>query len=134
MPWVESFEIPPVKHNAPIPMAARAGNILYTSGVMGADPQTGQIPAAVEDQARNCFRNLATVLAKAGAKTTDVVKVTVYIKSNSNRQAVNPPWLEMFPDEHSRPARHQTVVETLNFDIQIEAMAVIAPPTTPSQA
>ena len=125
MPWVESFEIPPVKHNAPIPMAARAGNILYTSGVMGADPQTGQIPPAVEEQARNCFRNLATVLAKAGAKTTDVVKVTVYIKSNNNRQAVNPPWLEMFPDEHSRPARHQTVVETLNFDIQIEAMAVI---------
>ena len=125
MPWVESFEIPPVKHNAPIPMAARAGNILYTSGVMGADPQTGQIPPAVEEQARNCFRTLATVLAKAGAKTTDVVKVTVYIKSNNNRQAVNPPWLEMFPDEHSRPARHQTIVETLNFDIQIEAMAVI---------
>jgi hypothetical protein len=31
----------------------------------------------------------------------------------------------MFPDEHARPARHQTVVETLNFDIQIEAMAVV---------
>jgi 2-iminobutanoate/2-iminopropanoate deaminase len=54
-----------------------------------------------------------------------VLKLTVYIKSNSTRQAVNPAWLEMFPDEHSRPARHQTVVETLNFDIQIEAMAVV---------
>ncbi|HLF76945.1 MAG TPA: RidA family protein [Dehalococcoidia bacterium] len=125
MPWVQSFEIPPVKHNAPIPMAARAGNILYTSGIMGADPDTGQLPPTVEEQARNCFRNLRTVLEKAGAKTTDVVKLTVYIKSNNNRQAVNPAWLEMFPDEHSRPARHQTVVETLNFDIQIEAMAVI---------
>jgi hypothetical protein len=30
----------------------------------------------------------------------------------------------MFPDEHNRPARHQTVVETLNFDIQIEAFSV----------
>jgi 2-iminobutanoate/2-iminopropanoate deaminase len=125
MPWVQSFDIPNVKHNAPIPMAARAGNILYTSGIMGGDPDTGQLPATVEEQAKNCFRNLATVLAKAGAKTTDVVKLTVYIKSNNNRQAVNPAWLEMFPDEHARPARHQTVVETLNFDIQIEAMAVI---------
>jgi hypothetical protein len=40
----------------------------------------------------------------------------------------------MFPDERSRPARHQTVVETLNFDIQIEAMAVIQPPSPSTPA
>src|SRR5215216_5390772 len=125
MAWRESFEIPPVKHNAPIPMASRVGNMVFTSGIMGSDPESGQMPQTIEEQARNCFRNLENVLTKAGAKTTDVAKVTVFIKSNSNRQAVNPPWLEMFPDEHSRPARHQTVVETLNFDIQIEAMAVV---------
>src|SRR4051812_26087906 len=125
MSWVESFEIPPVKHNAPIPMAAKAGNILYTSGIMGADPATGVLPEKIEDQAVNCFKNLETVLTKAGAKLTDVLKVTVYIKSNNTRQAINPAWLATFPDEHARPARHQTVVETLNFDIQIEAMAVI---------
>ena len=125
MPGRQSFEIRPVGHSAPIPMASRVGNIIYTSGIMGADPVSGQIPEAVEQQARNCFTNLANVLAKAGASPDDVVKVTVYIKSNSNRQAVNPPWLEMFPDEHARPARHQAVVDTLNFDIQIEAMAVI---------
>ena len=34
------------------------------------------------------------------------------------------PW-DLAVDPHNRPARHQTVVETLNFDIQIEAMAVI---------
>jgi 2-iminobutanoate/2-iminopropanoate deaminase len=121
----ESFEILPVKHNAPIPMAARIGSIIYTSGIMGADPQTGQLPESLEQQAKNCFRNLENVLAKAGATPADVLKVTVFIKSNANRQAVNPAWLEMFPDAHSRPARHQTVVETLNFDIQIEAMAVV---------
>ncbi|HEX5368174.1 MAG TPA: RidA family protein [Dehalococcoidia bacterium] len=121
----ESFEIQPVKHNAPIPMASRIGNIIYTSGIMGADPQTGQLPQSLEEQAKNCFRNLENVLAKAGATPADVLKLTVFIKSNNNRQAVNPAWLEMFPDPHSRPARHQTVVETLNFDIQIEAMAVL---------
>jgi enamine deaminase RidA (YjgF/YER057c/UK114 family) len=64
------------------------------------------------------------VLDTAGFTTSDVLKVTVYIKSQQNRQLVNPPWLAMFPDEHNRPARHQTVVETLNFDIQIEAFCV----------
>jgi 2-iminobutanoate/2-iminopropanoate deaminase len=122
---IQSFEIPPVKHNAPIPMAAKVGNVVMTSGVMGADPQTGQVPESLEEQAKNCFINLETVLTKAGATKDDVVRVTVFIKSNQNRQLVNPPWLEMFPDENARPARHQTVVETLNFDIQIEAIAVL---------
>ena len=121
----QSFEIRPVGHRAPIPMAARIGNIIMTSGVPGNDPETGEMPASLEEQARNCFRNLENVLAKAGATKDDVLRVTVFIKSNDNRQLVNPAWLEMFPDEHTRPARHQTVVETLNFDIQIEATAVI---------
>jgi 2-iminobutanoate/2-iminopropanoate deaminase len=131
MPWRESFEIPPVKHNAPIPMATRVGNLVFTSGVMGADPDTGQIPESLEEQAKNCFRNLENVLTKAGAKTTDVARVTVFIKDGANRQLVNPPWLEMFPDESSRPARHQAVVETLNFDIQIEAIAVVEASPSP---
>ena len=125
MPRRQTFEIKPVAHNAPIPMAARVGNIVMTSGISGADPETGAMPEALEVQAKNCFRNLENVLAKAGATKDDVVRITVFIKSNSNRQLVNPPWLEMFPDENNRPARHQTVVETLNFDIQIEATAVI---------
>ena len=125
MPWRENFEIPNVAHNAPIPMATRVGNIVYTSGIMGRSMETGEMPESVEDQARNCFKNLEAVLAKAGAKPSDILKLTVFIKSNNTRQAVNPAWLEMFPDAHSRPARHQTVVDTLNFDIQIEAMAVV---------
>ena len=125
MPWRESFEIAPVKHNAPIPMVTRTGNMVFTSGVMGADPATGQIPESLEQQAENCFINLEAALAKAGARPSDVAKMTVFIKSNNNRQIVNPPWLKMFPDERSRPARHQTVVETLNFDIQIEAIAIV---------
>ena len=126
MPGRQSFEIRPVGHNAPIPMAARIGNMIMTSGIPGADPETGKVPESLEEQARNCFRNLEAVLAKAGATKDDVLRVTVFIKSNQNRQLVNPPWLEMFPDEHTRPARHQTVVETLNFDIQIEATAIVA--------
>ena len=125
MPPRKSFEIPNVAHNAPIPMASRVGNIVYTSGIMGKSMETGEFPESVEAQAFECFKNLKAALTQAGATPDDVVKVTVYIKSNTTRQAINPAWLEMFPDEHSRPARHQTVVDTLNFDIQIEAMAVI---------
>ena len=44
MAWRESYEIPNVAHNAPIPMATRVGNILYTSGIMGKSMETGEFP------------------------------------------------------------------------------------------
>jgi 2-iminobutanoate/2-iminopropanoate deaminase len=125
MAWRESFDIPPVMHNAPIPMITRVGNMIFTSGVMGSDPKTGEMPESVEEQARNCFTNLINALAKAGATAGDVGHINVMIKETGYRTAVNPPWLELFPDEHSRPARHALVVPSLNFAIQIEAIAVV---------
>ena len=125
MAWRESFDIPPVMHSAPIPMVTRVGNMVFTSGVMGSDPETGEMPESVEEQAKNCFKNLTNALAKAGAKPSDLGHVAVMLKSGASRQAVNGPWLEMFPDVHNRPARHATVIENLNFGIQIEAIACI---------
>ena len=125
MAWRESIEIPPVGHNAPIPMAARVGNLLFSSGIAGADPATGKLPESVDEQAANAFENLANLLAKAGAKPGDVGHVTVFLKDNAYRQVVNKPWVEMFPDEHSRPARHAIVNPALNFALQLEIVAVI---------
>ena len=127
MAWRESIEIPPVVHNNPIPMACRVGNVLFTSGISGADPQTGEMPASQEQQARNAFANLQRVLDKAGAVAEDVVYVSVMLKDNAYRELVNKPWVEMFPDEDDRPARHQLVVENLPspYDVQIEVIAVL---------
>ena len=126
MAWRESFDIPNVRHEAPIPMASRVGNMVNTSWIPGRSMETGEVPSSVEEQARNCLRNLTYVLAQAGAQPSDVLKVTVFIKSDGDRQAINPAWMEMFPDERDRPARQQSVIETLNYDIQIEAFAVVS--------
>ena len=125
MAWRESIEIPPVVHNNPIPMACRVGNVLFTSGISGADPQTGEMPSSQEQQARNAFANLQRVLDKAGAVPGDVVYVSVMLKDNAYRELVNKPWVEMFPDEANRPARHALIMPNLNFDLQIQARAVI---------
>ena len=39
----QSINIPNVEHTAPIPMGARVGNMVFSSGIMGANPQTGEI-------------------------------------------------------------------------------------------
>jgi 2-iminobutanoate/2-iminopropanoate deaminase len=110
---------------APIPLACRVGPILATSGIMGRDADTGEMPADAAQQARNCFRNLAFVLGEAGMDFGDVVKLTVYVKEEASRDAVNGPWLEHYPDPARRPARHSQVTALRGAAlVQIEALAV----------
>jgi enamine deaminase RidA (YjgF/YER057c/UK114 family) len=125
MAWRESFDVAPMIHVNPIPTATRVGNMLYTSVIGGRDPQTGNVPESAEEQAANAFTILRLVLERAGATSGDVAHVTVFIKDNSVRPLVNKPWVEMFPDEHSRPARHAIIDPNLGGHVQIEAVAVI---------
>jgi 2-iminobutanoate/2-iminopropanoate deaminase len=122
-----SIEVPGVSHgNAPIPMGARVGNILYSSGVMGKDPATNSLPADGPAQAHFMFQNLRTLLTGGGATLDDVVRITVFVKDNSHRDAVNAEWLRCFPDPHDRPARHTQVIDLPGgMLVQLEAVAVI---------
>jgi 2-iminobutanoate/2-iminopropanoate deaminase len=122
-----SIDVPGASHKAPIPSAARVANVLCTSAVSGKDPTTGQMPADAGEQAHNAFTNLRAVLQAGGATMDDLVKLSVTIKDNAVRDAINVQWLTAFPDPHDRPARH-IVVQDLQHGmwLQIEAMAVIA--------
>lgn len=125
MAWRESFNVPPMIHQNPIPTASRVGNMLFTSVIAGRDAESGKVPDAPEEQAANAFKILRSILEKAGATPGDVAHVTVFLKDNSFRAHVNKPWVEMFPDEHSRPARHAIVDPNLGSALSIEAVAVV---------
>ena len=70
------------------------------------DPTTGKIPPDLESQVRNVFSNVRRIIEAAGGTTDDILKLNVWMKDKSQRALVNEEWLKMFPDEHSRPARH----------------------------
>ena len=111
--------------SAPIPLACRVGPILMTSGVMGRNRETGAMSDQVSEQAVECFKNLQAILAEAGLDMGDVVRVSVLVKEDSYRDAVNGPWLAHYPDPAHRPARHVAVGALRGAAlIQIEAMAV----------
>jgi 2-iminobutanoate/2-iminopropanoate deaminase len=123
-----SLEVPGVTHgNAPIPMGARVGNMIFSSGIMGKDPATDTLPDDVGLQAKFAFDNMITLLAAGGATLDHLARMTVFIKDESARPAVNAQWLKYFPDPHDRPARH-TVVHDLRGGmlLQLEVVAVIS--------
>lgn len=122
-----SIEIEGVTHGAaPIPAGARVGNMIFSSGIMGKDPATDKLPEDGPSQARFMFQNLQTLLKNGGATLEDVVRVSAYVKDNSQREALNAEWLKCFPDPHDRPARHTSVVDLAGgMLMQIEVVVVV---------
>lgn len=122
-----TIHIPGVRHNAPIPYGARVGNVVYSSAIQGINADTGELPDDAAEQARQCFRNLRTFLECAGASPDDVVRMTCFLADLADRPALNEPWLEMYPDENDRPARHTSKYDPPpgGMKVQIEVVAVV---------
>ena len=122
-----SIHVEGVRHGAPIPMGARVGNMIFSSGIIGADPSTGTVPSDLDSQCVFAFANMKTMVENAGGKVQNIGSIKVYMKDRSQREAVNRPWLEMFPDEDDRPARH--AIEYAAFPpgvlVQLEVFAVV---------
>ena len=101
----QSINLPNMAHGAPIPMGARVGNVVMSSGIGGAGAD-GKMPSDPDQQAQNMFDNIRQFVEQAGGSVDDIVHVRILMKDRGQRESINKPWLEMFPDEHSRPARH----------------------------
>ena len=122
-----SLEVPGVSHGAaPIPLGARVGNTIYSSGIPGIDRLTGKLGEDAASQARFAFDNMRAMLDAGGAGLEDVVRMTVYLKDNAAREHINAQWLQCFPDPHDRPARH-TLMHDLQGGmlLQLEVIAII---------
>ncbi|WP_234194714.1 RidA family protein [Pseudacidovorax sp. NFM-22] len=109
-------------HKNPIPAACRIGPLVESGSVLGTDPATGQVAEGIEAQCRHMLDNLRRIVEAAGGSTADVVKVTVWMKDRSQRPALNVPWLEMFPDAATRPARHAIHAPELDMGKLIECV------------
>jgi len=122
-----SIEVTGVKHVNPIPSASRKGPFVVSGAISGADAETGKVPADLDAQCRNMFGNVRRIVEAAGGSPADIIKMTVWIADRKLRETMNRHWVEMFPDPHSRPARH-TVAQsdfTPPMQIQCDLLAVI---------
>ncbi len=121
-----SLHVPHVGHKAPIPLGARVGNLICSSGIAGKDPANGALPADGAAQCANAFTNLGALLAAGGATLDDVVRLSVTLADDACRDAVNAQWLACFPDADDRPARHITVQPLQHgMQVQLEVIAVV---------
>jgi 2-iminobutanoate/2-iminopropanoate deaminase len=111
----------------PYSHAVRAGGLLFCSGQIPLDPDSGELvgndPAA---QAERCLENLAVVCAAAGASLADAARVTVYLTDMEAFGPVNEVYERYFETEP--PARVAIGVAALPKGAQVEMDAVVAMP------
>ncbi len=103
----QTIVLPGASGAEPIATAARIGNLLCTSGIPGIDLATGKLGDGPEAQFDLAFRNVRTLIERAGLSTDEIAHLTVFIPGQSHRQYINKPWLEIFPGD-DRPARKTT--------------------------
>lgn len=91
----------------PFSSAVRFGDLLYLSGQVAQDPQTGKlVEGGIDAQASQIFRNIAAVLEAAGRGFDDVVRVGVYLRDLGDFKAMN----AIYERHFARPYPGRTVI------------------------
>jgi len=111
----------------PYSHAVRAGSLLFCSGQIPLDPDSGVLVGDdAAAQATRCLENLQIVCAAAGATLADAVRVTVYVTDMGAFGPVNEVYQRFF--ESDPPARVAIGVAALPKGAQVEIDAVVALP------
>lgn len=88
----------------PVSQATVANNgMLYTAGMVGRSPETGEMHSTFEGQARQALKNLGALLREAGGSYRDVMFMQLYLLDMSKIERFNELFKEVFPVEP--PAR-----------------------------
>ena len=82
----------------PYSQAVRTGDILFCSGQLGMNRETGVLEEGIEAQTKQAFKNISYVLEEAGLKMKDIVKVLVLLADIEDFQTVNGLYAEQFTE------------------------------------
>ncbi len=109
----------------PYSQAVVAGDLVFVSGQIPLDPETGQlVPGPFAAQVQRVLKSLDAILLAAGSGRSRVVKVTVFLVDLARFGELNEVYARFF-GEH-RPARAVVQVSALprGAEVEIEAVAV----------
>lgn len=98
-------------------------SMVYTSGQLGLDPASGDMPDDISAQTHLALKNLRAVLESAGSSLSQVLKTTVFLTDMAVFPTVNEIYAQYFQQPY--PARSCIAVRALpkNGKVEIEAIA-----------
>lgn len=109
----------------PYSQAVITGNLLFSSGQIALDPETGVVVGeTIEEQTEQVMKNLGAILEEAGLGYGDVVKTVCFLDDMNDFGAFNEIYGKYFTE---KPARSCVAVETLPKGVlcEVEVIAEI---------
>lgn len=107
----------------PYSQAIKAGNMLFVSGQIGLDPDSGKIvEGGIENETRRVMNNIKNILAAAGFSLADVVRTQVFLSDISEYKQMNSVYASFFPD--ACPARVVIQAAGIPRDARLEISAI----------
>ena len=102
----------------PYSQAIRLGNLLFCSGQIPVNPETGVVPEGIEAQTEQSLANVKAILAAAGTSIDKVVKTTVFLADMSLFGPMNEVYARTFAEPF--PARSAVAVRELPKQVLVE--------------
>ena len=110
----------------PYSQAIQVGNLVYTSGQIPIDPETGVfVEGGIKEQTRQSLTNVKAILEEVGLTMSNIVKTTVFMADMNDFAEMNSIYAEFFTEPY--PARSAVAVKTLPKGalVEIEVIAEV---------
>jgi len=127
MPKRENFNTSKVARMTEVfPQAVIADQFIFLSGMPGIDPDSGKVKSDdFEDQTRQCFLNIKTVLEEAGSSMSKMIKTTIFMVAGNDFSIVNKIYGEFFPDKAPARSTPQVMPFPAGILISVECIALL---------
>ena len=102
----------------PYSQGIRIDNLIFTSGQIAINPETGEIPESIEEQTKQVLENIKSILEASETNINNVIKTTVFLKDMNDFEKMNSIYETYFINE--KPARSAIEVSRLPKDVKIE--------------
>jgi len=110
----------------PYSQAINANNLIFTSGQLPIDPDSGSLfKGGIIEQTKQVMENLKLILVTAGTDFSKVVKTTIYLKNIDDFSKVNEVYGRYFSDAPPARSTFQVAGLPLGAMIEIDMIAMV---------
>lgn len=100
------------------------GDIVFVSGQIPVDPQTGKIAETIEEQTAQSLSNIANILAENGMTMANVIKTSVFLADLDDFAKMNEVYASRFQEPFPARSCVQVAAIPKGCKVEIECIAV----------
>ncbi len=109
----------------PYSQAIENNDIVFLSGQLGIDPETGNlVEGGIVEETKQAFKNISNILREGGYTLDSAIKVTCLLDNMDDFQAMNEIYKTQFTNNFPARTAFEVSRLPLNAKIEIEVIAV----------